>query len=691
MFYASSAIYLAIVGLLLIFCYRPAAKRRQDVLAALFLGASFLFILLNRLRILQFDLAINPDEAMMAANAMRTLYGWLNWDTVDPVTSGPLNSAILAWPYLFGGDITLFSTRLTGLACVFGAIGLLFFTIRNLSASLSAAILALLPCILLFATTTRADFVHYSSEHLPLLLLSLALFLFAGSFRRNSLPKLVGCAVVLGLIPFAKLQAAPLAAVIGAFVLVRAATMESFLPAASRVLLVVPAALAGAFAFLLPLAMSGGLDDAFKSYIVQPRLRTGPWSDQIPAMVFEAKLFLAVAVAAAASLMVAVAAWLAARRHARVVDMSRPWRWCAALALILLPVSYAAVTYTGRPFLHYLLLAIPALVLVAGAALAVIDAVWPPRRWWGWLSHAAMLVLVCALWLPAARAEALWGFFWYARAGGTFLRGKLFEAPRTLSWLRPTARDSLLCWGWTPECYVDAALRPATRETTNENQIYGIPLVEYFRARFIGDFNASNPDFMIDAVAPGSFMDEGKFALPVFPALHEIVERDFTLVSGVIPPDRCPRVYVRKSRLAELEQSLIAFTAIQASAARPGHEASAVDDGSVFETCNDNWLLPAGALGSLTLRFHRAAPVRTIAILNTRRESEGRPIGSRDVRLSVVSAGRVVHAREVRLRPFPFWTSVRLDNALEADAITLDILSFDGFGGGLNEVKAYRD
>lgn len=678
---------------MLLIVAQRATSRAQRSAAAAFLAAGALFILVNRLAILRFDRPLNPDEAMMAAGAMRTLYGWLSWNILDLITSGPLNSAILAWPYLFGGDITMLSTRLTGLACVLGALGLWFCTVRKLTANLSAAMLALVPVTLFLAGTSYPDFVHYSSEHLPVLLLSLALFLFAASFDGDGLAKLTGSALVLGLVPFAKLQAAPIAAVIGAFVLVRAVVTRSSVGIATRVAAVIAAALAGAVVFLLPLVLSGQLDDALKSYVVQPRLRTDAWTDRIPRMIYEMPLFAALLAAYAATFAAALLAFAHARRRGAAVEMTQSWRWCATLAAVLLPVSYAAISFSGRDFIHYLLLSLPALVLVGGAAMSPIAAAGARSRPRLAVTQLGLLALFAALCLPAARHDAEWGQFWYSRGGGIYQRGKLFEAPRMLAWLRPTARDSMVCWGWAPECYLDAAVRPATREPTNENQVYPLPLRDYFRARFLRDFNAGNPDVVVDAVAPGNFPlgDPKEADISAFPALREIVERDFARVSRVDPAERCPRVYVRKSRLAALDESLIAFSAIQASAAQPGHEATAVDDGSVFETCNDNWLLPLGTPGSLTLRFHRPAPLRTVAILNTRRVARDLPVGSHRIRLSIHHAGRVVHTRDVLMRPFPFWTTVRLDNALEADAITLDILSFIGVGGGLNEVKAYRD
>jgi hypothetical protein len=660
-----------------------------------FLAASSAYIVISRERILRFDLPLNPDEAQMAANAMRSRFGWLNWGMIDPVTSGPLNSAILAWPYLLGGDITLYATRLAGLFCVCGTVAFLLLTIRNLS-DIRTAVIAMVPCVLLFGSTKSHDFVHYSSEHLPMFLLSLAIYLFARAFDRARLGPLLGSATVLGLVPLAKLQAAPIAAVVGIFVLARAAVAGSRTAAAKRVALVIVAALLPATVYLGPLALSGELEDLINSSIIQPQFRGPPaWGHHIPKMVLGSGVVTGLVIVVAAGLVAAATLILLARRRGSDVtaSFSPLLRWSGILAFALFPTAYAVIAFTGREFAHYLLLAIPVLVLIGGVALSSIAQFPFARRWHGVLSLTALFAVALAVMLPAAFGEWSWGKFWVETADKAFLEGRMLEAPRGLAWLRPGANDSIVCWGWRPECYLDTAMRPATRDTTNENQYYDTPLRGYFRARFMRDFNSTNPDFVLDTAAPGSFTlnNPETDGLTVFPPFAEAVARDFALASRVDPPGRCPRLYVRRARLAELNKSLIAFSSIAASAAIEGHGAAALDDGSTFETCRDSWLLPERTLGSVTLRFRQPGPVRSFAILNVRKGHDGRRSGSDVIRLSVRSGDKVLAQHDLTLRPYPFWTFYRLDRAIEADAMAIDILSYRWLGGGLNEVKAYRD
>lgn len=654
-----------------------------------FLIVSLAYIFVSRLPALKYDLAINPDEAMMAANAMRFRYGWLNWDILDGITSGPLNSAILAWPLLLGGDITLFSTRVTGLACICGVIVLLFLSARRLS-DRRTAILATVPAVIFVASTTSRDLIHYSSEHLPVFLVACALFLFVRSFDSPRLGPLLVAAAILGAVPFAKLQASLIAATVGVFILVRAAaTGASRWEAVIRMMLTICAALAASLVYLLPLALSGGLDDAFKSYITQPHYRAAPdWSDKIPDMLGQETIVAALLICTIVAIAAALLAWLFERRLAPGLSLLPEVRWTGALAAFLAPVIYLSIAYPARSFYHYLLLAVPLLMLATAAAFAVLAA--SARRT---ALQAAVFTCSLVIMLVAAQREWIWGLALFQRNFGDTLQGRLLETRHTLAWLRPQPRDSLLCWGWHPVCYVEAGLTPATRETTNENQHYGLPLRDYFRARFLRDFATSAPDFIVDAVAPGSFglTDPGTEGLQTFPALAEIVARDFSTASRVADADKCPRTYVRKSRLAALDRQLVRFAAIEASAQVANRPASAVDDRSVFESCDDNWLLPPGTLGSVTAKFDAPAPAKSVAILNTRRGIDGEWVGTRRVRLSFALNGKMVRQDEIALQAFPYWTFHTLDQPVSADSVTVEVLSFRGFAGGLNELKVYRD
>jgi hypothetical protein len=677
--------YVVAVSLLVWACFRFSPLKIKYVPHA-FLGLNLLFFLVCRLSIFQYDLILNPDEALMAANAMKARYGWLNWNIVDPLTAGPLASSILAWPRIFGGDITLFSTRLTGAILGWSFLSLLFLTALRL-ASVAASIVAIFPFFLFLGSSTYFDFVHYTSEHLSLFLLATAIYALAASFRINSMTWLLASAFALGLVPFAKLQAAPLGAIVGTFVIARAFKIEAWrLSSWQRLGIVTVTALMPAIIFLMPLVLLGEIDDFFKSYLLQQSLRIENWSDQVPKMAHSTSSFMNLLAANLALVISGIFACVSSKRSTTPPRNSSIQIWFLALALALVPVTYAVVAAPGRNYTHYLLFFLPTLALLCVVALSYVSLDWHARK----VALVAPFIAAVAIMFPRNVWEQASNPV--LRAEGAFLQGHAFDVSRPLQWLNPTPEDLIVCWGWRAECYVDNGLRAATRDATNENQLYDTALKDYFRDRFLREFTKTPPDFIIDVVAPGSFRfnNPETQSIESFPAFADIVRNHYQKVSSMNNPTRCPRVYVSRERMKTFNHQRIAFASVTATASAPGHEAAAVDDGSVFESCSDYWLLPDRQTGSLEIRMHQVERVKSVALLNTRNGRMG-DRSTRKLNLIFQARGVVAHRLQVDLQPFPHWTLLKLEEAIEADTVRVEVVSFNGKGAGINEIKLYRN
>jgi hypothetical protein len=282
----------------------------------------------------------------------------------------------------------------------------------------------------------------------------------------------------------------------------------------------------------------------------------------------------------------------------------------------------------------------------------------------------------------------IWGFQKLSLPSDGRNTGSLV-APRSLSWLHPKDDDTIVCWGWQPECYVESAMKSATRDATNENQLYETRLLPYFRNRFIADVRKARPDFIVDFTGPSVRLSSiEQHSIRAFPEFNELISADFELMSAADPIERCPRLYVRKSRSEALSKALVEFDSITG----PSDGISsprAVDDRSIFESCLDYWLLPKGELGTLTITFRSPAPVKSVAILNTSNAASDERAADR-VRLSLMDSDRTIAAREMALNRFPQWTTVELTPSPQiATSLKVEILSFFGSGGGINEVKVY--
>ena len=71
-----------------------------------------------------------------------------------------------------------------------------------------------------------------------------------------------------------------------------------------------------------------------------------------------------------------------------------------------------------------------------------------------------------------------------------------------------------------------------TRDSLAQFSIMEGPLIDYYRQRMLADFRASRPEMFVDAVAPGAFLpEECTLRFETFPALREIIERDYQLVA----------------------------------------------------------------------------------------------------------------------------------------------------------------
>ena len=355
-----------------------------------------------------------------------------------------------------------------------------------------------------------------------------------------------------------------------------------------------------------------------------------------------------------------------------------------------LPVALVSVALPGRLYPHYLQFLIPAIFLWMISALSLVVNRFQARP-------ADRFVVFFMLGLAGVVPSIIWGprervFDLYVERGyGGFQTGNS-SSPRSLSWPRPNNYDTIACWGWQPECHVDSAMKSATRDGTNENQIYSTGLQSYFRSRFLSDFNKSRPDFVVDFVAPGGFVfdDVSKASIETFPEFDVLLKSDFDMISKHNPANQCPRLYVRKSRYGSLSRTAVEFDAIDGPSDGTT-QASAIDDRSTFQSCQDYWLLPERATGTLTISFRETRPVKSIAILNTRNGVAGDRASDR-VRISLIGDGRVVATTTIGLNRFPRWTNVEFGTAVNGvNSLTLEVLSYFGTGGGLNEVKVYSE
>ena len=200
--------YLLAGGVIFASQYKPLSNRA-------YLVSGILLLAFMRLPVIVFNRELNQDESQMLSHAITLLQDPVYWRSVDGTTIGPLDNYLLVLPKLLGFQINYSSGRFMGLLCVAGAWLFLFSALKNWFGISIARRLSVVP-LLFVAFTQEIDFVHYSSEQLPVLLLAFCVWQLSRLDPKTApVPSglyLLGLAA--GAVPFGKLQAVPIVAVI---------------------------------------------------------------------------------------------------------------------------------------------------------------------------------------------------------------------------------------------------------------------------------------------------------------------------------------------------------------------------------------------------------------------------------------------------------------------------------------------
>lgn len=488
----------------------------------------------------------NDDESFMIAGAATLRHDPVFWRSVDGGTAGPLDIyALLPVGWLQGID-TFASARITAFILIAVA---LIFTHQTLAlvSGRQVARVATFSAVYLEAFTLSADWLHYSTELVPMALLALAVW--AGASRMVSgavLPWNIVGGFALGAVPFAKLQAAPAALLLGLGWMageiwsqrenpkkrhLRVATLclASFAPLAIAIVLLIAA---------------GGEPDAIRRYVLSNIHYASSVYPVAPGLTKLESLVGLMAVAARPGNLVSAWAigsviWMAAAcclsRSTSIVE-----RLVGLAALSFFLISLISLSISHRPFLHYCQLMVMPVTLLVGSMTGLVTRGSVNRR--------------CAILCTALIFSV--GMMVHERAGTTFSYfGTLSSlqkyhyglvASEIMKYAKPG--EALGLWGWMSRYYAETGLRQASRTATSLGEIESGPYQEYYRAHYLADFERSSPPVFVDTVGENNFYfkDRRQAHDQNFPALAKIIQTDYTLVADM----DSSRIYVRNDRLA---------------------------------------------------------------------------------------------------------------------------------------------
>ncbi len=487
---------------------------------------------------------LNVDECQLIAGAATLVKQPVYWFSVNGATSGPLNFIPLLVARAAQLPFGYFAARIAALALVVITVVAVFRTLRGLYGGLAR--LGTLPLWAIFAFVLQADFLHYSSEHLPVALLAFGLWHCTATWLRPPAPgtiswrNLLGAAA-LGSAPLAKLQSAPIAAVALGGLAILALYPSVPGPRQWRRLAEIAIGGIGPTLAIAAYAVAAGVArDAWTCYILQNLAYTTDADASLAKSILRFWTFTEAYGAIHPFLLgicffTCLALLFFRRFPARDRHLTLLW-------LAITAAAWVAAVAPGRTFGHYLIFLVAPAGLLAGTLLgawrSADQAAQPPGRIallaFGGLCLLPQVLPRLTQRLPTQGYIQMLASLPNSRVAAVIAR---YGQPG----------EYLGQWGWMPRLHVETQMPHATRDCNSSLQITDAPLGVYFRTNYLADLIRNDPPVFVDTVGPKNFFFRDRVvAHEWFPELAEFIRGRYTLVADL----DSTRIYVRNDRLA---------------------------------------------------------------------------------------------------------------------------------------------
>jgi len=195
--------------------------RKRPLAEAFFGGAFFIISGFMRLPVFLYNLPTNPDESQMLAQGLTLTVDPLLYRSVDPTTSGPINSYLLSFVHLLGFRLDFHVAHVLSWLLSIVAIYFLYQTLNYFFPKFITQ-LSVIPALVFFSFAQDENYVHYYSEGIAIILLSYCVYLIArwSNLKQFRVSELILFGLAEGLVVLCKIQALPLAFVLGVWSLI---------------------------------------------------------------------------------------------------------------------------------------------------------------------------------------------------------------------------------------------------------------------------------------------------------------------------------------------------------------------------------------------------------------------------------------------------------------------------------------
>lgn len=536
---------LPVFGLIIFIFWKLFGSEHGRVYSRMILGLYLLLLIYSRALSLFVPYPFNPDEAQYVAQAMLFLEDPIPWTHVDTTTGGPLGAFAIMIPSIFGMSPSYLLARIVAVILIWGSCVYGYRTIRLFLAESWAAVVTLAP-VLFWAFAENRDFIHYSSELVPILLLSASFYYLVSAYWEGErFGRLLVAIALASLVPFAKLQAVVIAlpiAIIGVWCCFQRNGVRAL---GSRLPWIVLSGFGLPVLILLPVYLSGGWSDFVNSYL-SLGLQYGPSSSLVRAFIGNALfrspgLFVAGALQIIIILLFLIAGLSRYRRSDRrpvAHEMvKRILRWPMIPAIVVFVAAAYAIEKPGTGFPHYWQFILIPSVVISGIFIERFDS-----REFPFFSKIPIVAL-----LGSFVFSRVWASFFFFNLGlfeSENHHGADLHADAVIGYinLEKKTGDRMTVWGWLPDLYVKTGLTSGTREVCTQLVVpdaeraypfiaVSSDLKAYYQDRFMSDIKRSRPAFVVDACYPGAFgFEHRSFSPECFPVFWSFLEDNYVLV-----------------------------------------------------------------------------------------------------------------------------------------------------------------
>ena len=541
-----------------------------------FLLALAVTVVLFRLPNVLTDRFLEPDECAQIVDGWSLLHDPVPWRGSAIESPGPLNSYVLTAAFGLGLPVKLMTARIVLLALLLTLIGCTYATLVRVGGQL-AAVLPALALGLFFCLAGNVDYCHYNSESVSVALLAGALLLYV--LGRDSasgrLALVYGAGLLLGAIPYAKLQAAPL----GCFLaLAFLSDLWRQRPRTSgwwhKPLALGLGGVSVPLLITAILLSTGMWHDFTMSYLGFAGSYRFPWHVPVYTIVHpfcgpDTPWFLLYC------FLVVIGLFCCLDRLPGLPPRRTRLLLGAFLGYLAVVVYVVQAPKTG--FTHYSALVLHPVALLLGVCVgqtatllaAAVNAGRrrAPKAAAAWVSVATLALIAVHLcgWRVVMQPEDDYFPELLCKPGASWVPF-LPIAPRPRFLVaefiaqRARAGDRMSVWGWAPHYYLYAGVPNATRYPTTILAMpptllpmgIGDALRAFARQRYLEDLRRTRPPFFVDAVSSAEFEsnDRQTWGHETWPELARFVAENYVEVFGlVLAPGDATRVYLLKERL----------------------------------------------------------------------------------------------------------------------------------------------